>query len=85
MSAGSDGRQKLTLTELAEKKRQGEPIVMVTAYDYPTGRLADAAGVDVVLVGDSAAMTVLGHESTVPATMDEMRTVVFGDMPFGSF
>ena len=97
MSAGSDGRQKLTLTELAEKKRQGEPIVMVTAYDYPTGRLADAAGVDVVLVGDSAAMTVLGHESTVPATMDEMvmlaraavrgarRPVVVGDMPFGSF
>jgi 3-methyl-2-oxobutanoate hydroxymethyltransferase len=97
MSAGSDGREKVTLTELAERKRRREPIVMVTAYDYPTGRLADAAGVDVVLVGDSAAMTVLGHDSTVPATMDEMlvlaraaargarRPIVVGDMPFGSF
>ena len=85
------------MTELAELKRRREPIVMVTAYDYPTGRLADAAGVDVVLVGDSAAMTVLGHDSTVPATMDEMlvlaraaargarRPIVVGDMPFGSF
>jgi 3-methyl-2-oxobutanoate hydroxymethyltransferase len=71
--------------------------VMVTAYDYPSGRLADAAGVDIVLVGDSAAMTVLGHESTTPATMDEMlmltratsrgakRPLVVADMPFGSF
>ena len=97
MSAGSDGHGKLALTELAERKRRSEPIVMVTAYDYPAGRLADAAGVDVVLVGDSAAMTVLGHDSTVPATMDEMlvlaraavrgarRPIVVGDMPFGSF
>ena len=88
---------KLPLTELAELKRRGEPIVMVTAYDYPSGRLADAAGVDVVLVGDSAAMTVLGHDSTVPATMDDMvflaraaargakRPLVVADMPFGSF
>jgi 3-methyl-2-oxobutanoate hydroxymethyltransferase len=78
-------------------KRGGERIVMVTAYDYPSGCLADAAGVDIVLVGDSAAMTVLGHESTVPATMDEMvmltratargahRPLVVADMPFGSF
>ena len=88
---------KLTLTELAELKHQGRRIVMVTAYDYPSGRLAEAAGVDVVLVGDSAAMTVLGHETTVPATMDEMvmltravargarRPLVVADMPFGSF
>jgi 3-methyl-2-oxobutanoate hydroxymethyltransferase len=88
---------KLPLTELAEMKRRGEPIVMVTAYDAPGGRLADAAGVDIVLVGDSAAMTVLGYDSTVPATMDEMvfltravtrgarRPLVVADMPFGSF
>jgi 3-methyl-2-oxobutanoate hydroxymethyltransferase len=88
---------KLPLTELADMKRRREPIVMVTAYDYPSGRLADAAGIDVVLVGDSAAMTVLGNDSTVPATMDEMlmltraaargaqRPLVVADMPFGSF
>ncbi len=90
-------RTKLTLPELAEMKRERQPIVMVTAYDAPSGRLADAAGVDVVLVGDSAAMTVLGHDSTVPATMEEMlvltravtrgahRPLVVADMPFGSF
>ena len=88
---------KLPLTELADMKRRREPIVMVTAYDYPSGRIADAAGIDVVLVGDSAAMTVLGNDSTVPATMEEMlmltraaargaeRPLVVADMPFGSF
>jgi 3-methyl-2-oxobutanoate hydroxymethyltransferase len=88
---------KLPLPELAEMKKRGEKIVMVTAYDAPGGRLADAAGADLILVGDSAAMVVLGHESTVPATVDEMlvltrsvtrgarRPVVIADMPFGSF
>ena len=88
---------KLPLTELAEMKARRQPIVMVTAYDAPGGRLADQAGADLILVGDSAAMTVLGHESTVPATMDEMlmltravtrgarRPLVVGDMPFGTF
>jgi len=88
---------KLPLTEVAEMKRRGERIVMVTAYDFPSARLADAAGIDIVLVGDSAAMTVLGHDSTVPATVDEMlvltraavrgakRPLVVADMPFGSF
>jgi 3-methyl-2-oxobutanoate hydroxymethyltransferase len=88
---------KLPLTDLVDMKRRRDPIVMVTAYDFPGGRIADAAGVDIVLVGDSAAMTVLGNESTVPATMDEMvmltravargarRPLVVADMPFGSF
>ena len=88
---------KLPLTELGEMKARRQPIVMVTAYDAPGGRLADEAGVDLVLVGDSAAMTVLGHDSTVPATMEEMliltravtrgarRPLVVADMPFGSF
>ncbi len=88
---------KLPLTELGAMTGRGEKLVMVTAYDYPSGRLADAAGIDLVLVGDSAAMTVLGHASTVPATMDEMlmltravtraarRALVIADLPFGSF
>jgi len=89
---------KLPLPELLEMKRRGEKIVMVTAYDAPGARFAEDAGVDVILVGDTAAMVVLGHEgTTVPVTMDEMifltRTVaraarhpiVIGDMPFGSF
>lgn len=94
---GAPAPGKLPLTDLAGMKERRQPIVMVTAYDAPSGRLADAAGVDVVLVGDSAAMTVLGHDSTVPATMEEMlvltravtrgahRPLVVADMPFGSF
>jgi 3-methyl-2-oxobutanoate hydroxymethyltransferase len=87
----------LAITELSEMKRQGAKIAMVTAYDAAGARLAEAAGIDVVLVGDSAAMVVLGHDSTVPVTMDEMlfmtravasavqRPLVVGDMPFGSY
>jgi 3-methyl-2-oxobutanoate hydroxymethyltransferase len=88
---------KLSLTELAERKRLGEKLVMVTAYDHPGARLADAAGVDLILVGDSAADNVLGYSSTVPVTVEELlvlvravargteRALVIGDMPFGSF
>src|SRR5262245_47533616 len=88
---------KRTLTELAAMKRRGEKITMVTAYDAPSARLADEAGVDTVLVGDSAAMTVFGYDSTVPITVDEMvmltraasrgarRALVVADMPFGSY
>src|SRR5438270_9711892 len=86
-----------TLPRLADKKRLGEPIVMVTAYDYPSAQVAQAAGVDMVLVGDSGAMTVLGYPSTVPVSVDEMlmlaaavrrglRTpLLVGDLPFGSY
>ena len=91
-------RGKLALTRLAELKREGTKIVMVTAYDAPGARFAEDAGIDVILVGDTAAMVVLGHEgTTVPVTMDEMlfltktvarsahRPIVVGDMPFGSY
>jgi 3-methyl-2-oxobutanoate hydroxymethyltransferase len=92
-----DAPLPMTLPRLAEKKRLGEPIVMVTAYDYPSAQVAEAAGVDVVLVGDSGAMTVLGYPSTVPVSTDEMlmlssavrrglRTpLLVGDLPFGSY
>jgi len=92
-----DARLPMTLPRLAEKKCLGEPIVMVTAYDYPSAQVAQAAGVDVVLVGDSGAMTVLGYPSTVPVTIEEMlmlaaavrrglRTpLLVGDLPFGSY
>ena len=97
MTTRPDTTGKLPLTELAEMKSRGDRIVMVTAYDAPGARFADGAGIDVVLVGDSAAMVVLGHDSTVPATMEEMlvltravtrgarRPLVIADMPFGSF
>jgi 3-methyl-2-oxobutanoate hydroxymethyltransferase len=87
----------MTLPRLAEKKHLGEPIVMVTAYDYPSAQVAQEAGVDVVLVGDSGAMTVLGYPSTVPVSVEEMlilaaavrrglRTpLLVGDLPFGSY
>ena len=92
-----EAARRLTLQEIAQAKREGRPLVMVTAYDYPSGRIAERAGVDLVLVGDSAAMTVLGHSSTVPATMDEMlmltaavsracrRPLVIADLPFMSY
>jgi 3-methyl-2-oxobutanoate hydroxymethyltransferase len=92
-----DGPLPMTLPRLAERKRLGEPIVMVTAYDYPSAQVAQEAGVDVVLVGDSGAMTVLGYPSTIPVSTDEMlmlasavrrglRTpLLVGDLPFGSY
>ena len=69
---GAPAPGKLPITDLLGMKESRSPIAMITAYDAPSGRLADAAGADVILVGDSAAMTVLGHDSTVPATMEEM-------------
>jgi len=89
---------KLALPELAAMKRRGDKIVMVTAYDSPGARFAEDAGIDMVLVGDTAAMVVLGYEgTTVPVTVDEMlfltrtvarqarRPLVVGDLPFGSY
>jgi 3-methyl-2-oxobutanoate hydroxymethyltransferase len=90
-------RLPMTLPRLAEMKRLGEPVVMVTAYDYPSARAAEAAGVDLVLVGDSGAMTVLGYPSTVAVEVDEMLVLakaarrglktpfLIVDLPFGSY
>jgi 3-methyl-2-oxobutanoate hydroxymethyltransferase len=92
----ADGKL-MTLPRLAEMKLNAEPIVMVTAYDFPSAEIAEAAGVDMVLVGDTAAMTVLGHSSTTPVSMDEMLVLakavrrglktpmLIGDLPFGSY
>jgi len=88
---------KVTMPALAEMKRQGKPISSLTAYDYATSRLVDEAGVDMILVGDSLAMVVLGHDNTLAITVDEMlhhtravrravrRALVVADMPFGSY
>jgi 3-methyl-2-oxobutanoate hydroxymethyltransferase len=98
VQAPSDpGRLPTTLPQLAEKKRLGDPIVMVTAYDYPSARAAESAGVDLVLVGDSAATTVLGYNTTTPVDLDDMLVLaravrrglstplLIGDLPFGSY
>ncbi len=90
-------REALPIPEVAAMKRAGTKIVMVTAYDHPSARLASEAGVDLILVGDSAGNNMLGYESTVPVTMEEAvmlasavararpRALIVGDMPFGSF
>jgi 3-methyl-2-oxobutanoate hydroxymethyltransferase len=95
--SGAAERPAVTIPALAEMKRRGEPIVMVTAYDFPSSVVAEKAGVDVVLVGDTAAMVVLGYDATTPVGMDEMLTMaaavrrglraplLIGDMPFGSY
>jgi 3-methyl-2-oxobutanoate hydroxymethyltransferase len=96
MSSKADAKG-ITVPWVAAARERGEPLVMVTAYDYPQGRTADAAGADVVLVGDSLAMVVLGHPDTLSVTMDEMlhhvravrrgvkRALLVADMPYGSF
>src|SRR5215212_5658974 len=97
MSTRPTQRPAITLSKLAEKKTLGEPIAMVTAYDFPSAQVAEEAGVDIVLVGDSGAMTVLGYPSTVPVTLDELvmlasavrrglsTPLLIGDLPFGSY
>jgi 3-methyl-2-oxobutanoate hydroxymethyltransferase len=93
----SPDRAPVSVPRLAEMKAAGQPIVMVTAYDYPSAKVAEEAGVDIVLVGDTAAMVVLGYPGTEPVSMDEMimlgkavrrglRTpLMVGDMPMGSY
>jgi len=91
------GTPKVTVQTIQQKKRDRSPIACLTAYDYPTARLTDEAGVDLILVGDSLGMVVLGYESTLPVTMEEMlhhtravrravrRAMVVADMPYGSY
>jgi 3-methyl-2-oxobutanoate hydroxymethyltransferase len=90
-------RQKITLSSLREKKIHREPITCLTAYDYATARLVDEAAIDIILVGDSLAQTMLGYENTLTVTVDEMlhhtravrrgvkHAFLIADMPFGSF
>jgi 3-methyl-2-oxobutanoate hydroxymethyltransferase len=90
-------RKKVTIAELHQKKAMGQKISMMTAYDYPTANLVDQAGIDTILVGDSLGMVMLGYDSTVPVTMDEMihhckavsrgakSSFIIGDMPFMSY
>ena len=89
--------KRVTVTNIQEMKRNGERIPMITAYDYPTARLVDEAGVPMILVGDSLGMAVLGYDSTLPVTMEDMlhhikavvrgaqRALIVGDMPFMSY
>ncbi|MFN0124412.1 MAG: 3-methyl-2-oxobutanoate hydroxymethyltransferase [Blastocatellia bacterium] len=95
--ANKPNAEKVTVTQLLKDKQAGRKIVMVTAYDYPTARLAAESGVDIILVGDSLANTALGYENTLPVTLDEMliacravhrgaqRPLIVGDLPFGTF
>jgi len=90
-------RSKTTITTIQEKKQRREPITCLTAYDYATARLVDEAGIDMILVGDSLAQVVLGYDSTLPVTMEEMlhhtravrravkSAMVIADMPFGTY
>jgi 3-methyl-2-oxobutanoate hydroxymethyltransferase len=97
MSDNQDIQTPVTIPSILKKKRTGEKIVALTAYDYPIAKIVEQCGVDLILVGDSLAMVVLGHENTIPVTMDEMlhhtravtravsRALVVGDMPYFSY
>ncbi len=96
-TAGRTSRAKITAPAIVDMKRRGEVITVLTAYDFPTARLADQAGVEVLLVGDSLGTVVLGYESTLPVTMEDMlhhtravtrakpSAMVVGDLPFMSY
>jgi 3-methyl-2-oxobutanoate hydroxymethyltransferase len=97
IAASAQERKKLTIAALRQKKERGQPISMLTAYDFPTAQIEDQAGIDVILVGDSLGMVVLGYSNTLPVTMDEMLhhcravargasfALLIGDMPFMSY
>ncbi len=97
MNTAASQRKKMTTTSLRQKKERGEPITMLTAYDYPTALAEDAAGIDSILVGDSLGMVVLGYQNTLPVTMEDMLhhsravsrgakyALLIGDMPFMSY
>ena len=92
-----EGRKKFTTKDFQQKKQRGDPITMLTAYDYPTAQMIDKAGIDSILVGDSLGMVVLGYENTLPVTIDDMLhhcsavsrgahyALLIGDMPFMSY
>src|SRR5579863_3307646 len=96
-AAGDELNSKVTVQSIQKKKEHGERITCLTAYDYPSARIVDEAGIDIVLVGDSLAMVVLGYENTMPVTIEEMlhhtravrravkRALVVADMPYGSY
>lgn len=96
-AAPAPPHKTITIHSLATKKRKGVPISMVTAYDYPSAVHVDKAGIDILLVGDSVGMVELGHDTTLPVTLDDMihhckavgrgcrRPLLVGDMPFGSY
>src|SRR4030066_1963352 len=90
-------RKKITPVDIQAMKREGKKITMLTAYDYPMALLEDRAGIDIILVGDSLGMTVLGYENTLPVTLEDMiyhtkavkrgikRAFLAADMPFMSY
>lgn len=97
MSVAKEGPKKITTHVLSEMKMKGEKITMLTSYDYSMAKIADRAGLDVILVGDSAANVMAGWETTLPITLDQMiyhaasvvrgvnRAMVIADLPFGSY
>ncbi|MEC8885240.1 MAG: 3-methyl-2-oxobutanoate hydroxymethyltransferase, partial [Bacteroidota bacterium] len=97
MSAAKKEYKRITVKSLTEMKSQGEKIAMLTAYDYTTAKILDRAGIDVILVGDSASNVMAGHETTLPITLDQMiyhassviraikRSLVLVDLPFGTY
>ncbi len=88
---------RLSITDIKQKKNKSEKITVVTAYDYSTAKICDTSGIDIILVGDSAGMVMLGYDNTIPVTMDEMlvfckgvingskNALIVADMPFGSY